>query len=277
MPRADELLDLAQAELERLEAKFASFVTGSLIDEITRAAGTGKPTSLDAESKSLFSYVTALWDQSNHLFDPTTQVLHDCYGPQGQLLVTPDQLQEKLKLVGWSALEITPRGAQLGIPGMAIDLDNCIRPYAVDSVKRLWIKNGVSNAIIEMDQDVASIGKQADGANWLVGLRHPVGHRAAISRIKLNDRGFALRGNFEHRVTMQGENFGSAISPVDAQPIPGLLSVAVIADNCLTACSAASIARLKTEQAGLRWLQKLGLPWMAIDRELACHGPLAPA
>jgi thiamine biosynthesis lipoprotein len=52
--------------------------------------------------------------------------------------------------------------------------------------------------------------------------------------------------------------------------------VAVIAENCLTACSAANIARFKTEQAALRWLEKLGLPWMAIDRQLNCHGPLAP-
>jgi thiamine biosynthesis lipoprotein len=75
---------------------------------------------------------------------------------------------------------------------------------------------------------------------------------------------------------MAGEQFGRALSPVDAQPLPGLLSVAVIAENCLTACSAANIARFKTEQAALRWLDKLGLPWMAIDRQLNCHGPLAP-
>jgi thiamine biosynthesis lipoprotein len=128
-----------------------------------------------------------------------------------------------------------------------------------------------------MDRDVASIGKQGDGANWLVGVRHPKGSRTAITRLKLNDKGFAMRGNFEHRVSVAGENFGRALSPVDAQPLLGLLSVTVIAENCLTACSAASIARLKTEPAGLRWLEKLGYPWMAIDREMNCRGPLAPS
>jgi thiamine biosynthesis lipoprotein len=134
----------------------------------------------------------------------------------------------------------------------------------------------VTNALIEMDKDVASIGRQTDGANWLVGIRYPKGPGTAITRLKLNDRGFALRGSFERRVKMAGEQFGRALSPVDAQPLPGLLSVAVIAENCLTACSAANIARFKTEQAALRWLEKLGLPWMAIDRQLNCHGPLAP-
>ena len=85
-----------------------------------------------------------------------------------------------------------------------------------------------------------------------------------------------MRGNFEQRVNIANENFGRALSPVDARPLPGLLSVTVIAENCLTASSAANIARVKNEQAGLQWLEQLGLPWMAIDRELNCHGPLTP-
>jgi thiamine biosynthesis lipoprotein len=270
-----EMLELAMAELGRLEAKFASYCPGSIIERINQASGTGAFTPLDAESRSLLTYITALWDQSSHLFDPTTSVLRDCYNTKGKLRATDQQLQGMLKLVGWSELDVAPDGARLPVKGMTINLDNCVRPYALDSVRKLLLKEGVTHALIEMDQDAASIGKQSDGANWLVGLRQPSGPRTAIARIKLNNRGFALRGNFEHRINIGGEYFGRALSPVDAQPLPGLLSVAVIAENCLTACSAASIARLKTEQAGLLWLEKLGLPWMAIDRKMACHGPLA--
>ena len=272
-----QMLELAESELGRLEAKFATLLSGSVIENINQSAGTGAFTPLDAESRSLFTYITALWDQSRHLFDPTTCVLQDCYNAQGKLRATDLQLQGMLKLVGWPALEITPDGARLPVKGMRINLDSCVRPYAIDSVRKLLRKEGVSHALIEMDQDAASIGKQADGANWLVGLRHPSGVRTAIRRLKLNNSGFAIRGNFEQRVMIGDEYFGRALSPVDAQPIPGLLSVAVIAENCLTACSAASIARLKTEQAGLQWLEKLGLPWLAIDRRLHIHGPLAPA
>lgn len=270
-------LEVAEAELARLEAKFASFCPESIIDSINHAAGTGAFTPLDAEARSLFSYVTALWDQSSHLFDPTTRVLLDCYSPEGKLRATTEQLQGMLKLVGWSNLELTSEGARLPVKGMALNLDDCIRPYAVDSVRKILLRRGVTHGLIEMDRDAASIGRQEDGANWLVGVRHPRGLRTAIARLKVNDRGFAMRGDFERRVRIAGENFGRALSPVDAQPLPGLLSVVVIAENCLTACSAASIARLKTEPAGLRWLEKLGYPWMAIDRELHCHGPLAPA
>ena len=184
-------------------------------------------------------------------------------------------LQGILKLVGWRSLELSSDGSRLSKKGMLIDLNSCIRPYAIDSVRKILLKNGITNALIEMDQDIATIGKQADGANWLVGVRFPSGTRAAITRLKLNHKGYAMRGDYEQAVTQDGERFGRALSPVDGQPIPGLLSVAVIADNCLTACSAASMARLKTETNGINWLENLGLPWMAVDRRLNCHGPLS--
>jgi len=274
--RGMELLSLAQEEIQRLEIKFSAYQPDSIISQINREAGTGAVTPLDAESRSLFHYVSALWEESKHLFDPTTRLLQDCYDSEGYLLATQAQLQGILKLVGWRHLEISSEGVRLCEKGMLIDLNSCIRPYVIDSVRKILLKNGASNALIEMDQDMSTIGKQPDGANWLVGVRFPRGARAAITRLKLNHQGFAIRGDFERAVMQGGERFGRALSPIDGQPIPGLLGVAVTADNCLTACSAASVARLKTESAGLKWLTDLGLPWMAIDRQLNCHGPLAP-
>ncbi len=274
--RGGQLLSLAQAELSRLEKKFSSFLPGSVISSINQCAGTGAYTPLDAESRSLFDYVSAMWRESKHLFDPSTRILEECYNEKGHLLASPAQLQGMLKLVGWSKLEISAEGARLTDKGMLIDLNSCIRPYAIDSVRKILMKNEASNALIEMDQDMATIGKRPDGANWLVGVRHPRGSRTAIARIKLNHKGLSIRGDFERSVVLHGERFGRALSPIDGQPIPGLLGIAVLADTCLTACSAASVARLKTEASAMQWLEKLGFPWFAIDRNLACHGPLAP-
>ncbi|MEM8659881.1 MAG: FAD:protein FMN transferase [Pseudomonadota bacterium] len=275
--KPSELLELSELELKRLESKFGSFFPGSVVSNINQAAGTGAFTPLDAESRSLLTFVSALWAQSNHLFDPTTWILRDCYSAEGRLRATAEQVKGMLKLVGWSALEITPEGARLPKKGMVINLDSCVRPYVIDTLRKQLIKEEVGHALIEMDSDAVSIGKQYDGANWMVGMRHPRGPRTAIARFKLNDQGFALRGDFEKRVKLAGENFGQALSPVDAQPLPGLLGVAVVAQTSLEACGAATIARLKTEEAGLSWLAKLGLPWMAIDRSLRCHGPLSPS
>ncbi|MEZ5572022.1 MAG: FAD:protein FMN transferase [Halioglobus sp.] len=274
--RGPELLALCRDELLRLEQKFSAYHPESISSQINQTAGTGYFVPLDPEARSLFRYIDALWEASKHLFDPTTRVLQDCYDSNGTQIATQDQLQKMLKLVGWRNVEISAEGAHMSQKGMLIDLNSCVRPYVLDTLRKLLLKQGVSNAYIELDQDVATIGKQPDGANWLVGVRIPKGSRAAIFRLKVNQKGFAVRGDFEQAVVHKEEHFGRALSPVDGQPIPGLLSVAVVAENCLTACTAASVARLKTEASGIKWLENLGLPWMAVDRQLNCLGPLVP-
>ncbi len=272
--QGEALLRLCQSEIERLESKFSAYRPESLIGSLNQFAGTGSFIELDDESRSLFEFIDALWQKSKHLFDPTTRILHDCYDESGQLRATPEQLQGMLKLVGWRQLEVTTKGAHLDKKGMLLDLNNCIRPYVVDSVRNLLLEKGVNSALIDMEQDIATIGKQPDGSNWLVAARIPAGERAAITRIKLNNAGFSIRGDFEQVTIKHGERFGRALSPVDGQPIPGLLSIAVIADNCLAASSAANIGRLRTEASGIRWLNSLEMPWLAVDRHLNCHGPI---
>jgi thiamine biosynthesis lipoprotein len=273
--QGEQLLSICQEELKRLESRYSSYLPDSITSQINQGAGTGAFVPLDKEARSLFEYIDALWGESKHQFDPTTRILRDCYDNNHSLLASHDQLQGMLKLVGWRHIEINEDGAHMSNKGMLVDLNSCVRPYALDSVRKILLNHGVNSAFIELDRDVVTIGKQPDGANWMVGLRVPEGPRAAIYRLKLNDKGFAIRGNFEQAMVEDGEHFGSALSPVDGLAIPGLLSVAVIGDNCLTACSAASMARLKTEASGIKWLEKLGLPWIAVDRRLICHGPLA--
>lgn len=271
-----ELLALVQEEFKRLEAKFSAYHPESIVASINRTAGTPYFTPIDTEARSLFDFVSALWDESSHIFDPTIQILSNCYGEDGRLQASTEQLGRMLKLVGWSKVERSDSGVRLPLKGMQINLDGCVRPYVVDSLRKLLLKHQVQNAFIEMDREAATIGKQPDGSNWLLGIRHPFGSRTAITRIKLNGKCYAMQGSFEQRITYNGEIYGRALSPIDGFPIPGMLSVSVIADSCLNAFGAAGISRLRTEKSAINWLEKVGLPWMAVDRELNCHGPLAP-
>ncbi|MFV8818330.1 FAD:protein FMN transferase [Haliea sp. E17] len=273
---ARELAALSKRELRRLESRFSSFHPESLISQINRSAGNPTHIELDSEARSLFEYATTLWSESRQVYDPTIGIVSSCYSEDGALRATPPQVSKLLALVGWSKLQVNESGAYLSQAGMQIDLDNCVRVHALDSIRKLLARNGVQHACIEFDRDAVTIGKQPDGSNWLLGVRHPYHGRTAIARIKLNNKGFSQQGIFDQGYQYNGEYYGRALSPVDGYPIPGLLSVTCVGDTCLDAYSAAMLARLRTEESGLGWLQKLGLPWMAIDRHLGLHGPLAP-
>ncbi|MEP1472010.1 MAG: FAD:protein FMN transferase [Halieaceae bacterium] len=263
-------------ELKRLASRFSSSHPDSLIGQLNALAGTGESLTLDPEARSLFKYVTAVWEQSRHMFDPSSKLISECYRGKSSAEGINGLLAGKLDLVGWSKLVIDENGARLPEHGMSIDLNSCIRPYALDRTCKLLKAQGAGRVKVDLDTDIATLGKQPDGANWLVGIRHPQGSRTAITRVKLNNRGYAIRGDYENPLMLGGERFGRALSPVDGRPVPGLLSVAVVANTALEACTAANIARLKPEPIAIKWLTTLELPWLAITRELECLGPLAP-
>jgi len=274
--QGENLLSLAKSELQRLETKFSAYYSASVIGMINKNAGNGDFIALDKESRSLFEFANALWHESKHQFDPSAAALQSCYSKGQPIKGFTKRLAEQLPLVGWSKVEINKEGVRLSDKGMLIDLNNCVRPYAVDSIRRKFLDRNVSSALISLEHDIAAIGKQHDGANWLVGVKYPKNLGVAITRLKLNNRGYSVRGDFERNITIDDERYGSALSPVDGRPIPGLLSVGVMADTCLAACGAASVAQVKTEQAALKWLETLGFPWAAIGRDFKCHGLLSP-
>jgi len=272
--RGQDILSLAKAELQRLETKFSAYYSASIIGKINKNRGSDKFTALDKESRSLFEFANALWQESNHQFDPSSKILHSCYSNGKPVKGSSALLSAQLGHVGWSKVEITENGVRLQDKDMLIDLNSCIRPYAIDSIRRIFLGNDVGSALISLDNDIATIGKQRDGANWLAGMKCPKSSGVAITRLKLNHRGYAVRGDFQKTITIDGERYGTALSPIDGRPIPGLLSVGVITDSCLAACGAASVAQVKTEQAALKWLENLGFPWVAIGRDYKCYGLL---
>jgi len=271
----DELVQVAIDELARLESKYSAHHPESVVYQINQRAGTGEPTALDAESKSLFDFVGALWEQSLHQFDPTLQLIHHCYGAGAPVKGYRSRVSQLLPDLGWDKLAIDNNTATLASGSAILDLNSCVRPHAADRAIKALKKAGATSAMVNLDSDYATVGKQPDGSNWLCGIRYPRGKSAAISRIKLNNAGYSIRGDFEQCLVIENERFSRAVSPVDGLPVPGLLSVAVVGAKALDAFGATTVARFKTEPAALEWLSELGMPWFAIDRELNCHGPLS--
>ena len=65
---------------------------------------------------------------------------------------------------------------------------------------------------------------------------------------------------------VDGERYGHILDPRSGWPIDGLASVSVIGPRCLVAGTATTISMLKGEQAGLKWLDNLGLPNLRVTQ-----------
>ncbi len=271
---ADIAIAAAVAEVQRLELKYSRYREDSLTSQINRAAGTRQPVSLDGETAGLLNYAHTLWCQSDGLFDLTSGVLRRAWDFKSGRCPVQGEIDALLPLVGWDLVVRDQDSVYLPKAGMELDFGGCVKEYAADSAAMQLRRHGVVAALVDLAGDMAAVGVPAGMSGWPVGIRHPIEKDSAVAQVLLPDGGLASSGDYERCLQIDGKRYGHILHPRTGWPSHGLVAVSVLAGQCLVAGSSATIAMLKPVGEALAWLEKLGLPWLAIDANLVCHGRL---
>ena len=264
-------------EIERLENKYSRYRDDSLTSRINRAAGTAQPIPLDAETAGLLDYADTLWRESGGLFDLTSGILRRAWDFRSGRIPSDSELQALLPLVGWDKVERDAQGIALPGQGMEIDFGGLVKEYAADSVANRLRECGVSRALVDLAGDMAVVGPPVGEEGWPVGIRHPAQPEQAIAAIALSGGALASSGDYERCIDIDGERYGHILHPGTGWPVRGLVAVSILAPQCLVAGSSATVAMLQPAAQALDWLAALGLPWLAVDAQLNCHGTIATA
>ena len=86
------------------------------------------------------------------------------------------------------------------------------------------------------------------GKPWIVGIRHPRERDGVMATIELARGAVASSGDYERFVEVGGRRYGHIISPATGMPVRSLAAVSVVADECVVAGSATTIAMLMEER-----------------------------
>lgn len=272
---AGAVIAAAVDEVARLERKYSRYRDDSLTAAINAAAGSGRATPIDAETAAILNYADTAWRESGGLFDLTSGVLRRAWDFRSARCPQQAEINALLPLVGWQQVQWDERGVYLPQAGMELDFGGCVKEYAVDSAAAKLRQAGVAAALVDLAGDMAAVGTPAGRRGWPVGIRHPARTSDAVATVALPEGALASSGDYERCMVIDGERFGHILSPRTGWPVRGLVAVSVLAGQCLVAGSAATIAMTKPAREGLDWLDRLGLPWLAVDADLNCHGTLA--
>lgn len=261
---ARQVADAAIAEVHRLEALYSRYRDDSFLSAINRVADTGGSIAVDEETAGLLNYAATCHDQSDGLFDITSGILRRAWRFDQGRLPDPAQIQALLEKVGWHKLRWKPPMLEFPMPGMEIDFGGIVKEYAVDRAAALCQGAGVRHGVINLGGDIKVIGPRADGSPWRIGIRHPRHKEAIMQTILLREGALASSGDYERCIMVNGVRYGHVLNPKTGWPVRHLAAVSVIANFCVVAGSASTIAMLK-EENGPAWLDSLGLPHLWAD------------
>lgn len=254
------------ADVERLESRYSRYRDDSLLASINLAADRGGGIDIDAETTHLVDYAHACWEASDGLFDISSGLLRRAWKFAEGARPDPAAIAALLPRVGWQKVQRAPGRLDFTVPGMELDLGGVVKEYAADRAAALCRAHGVAEGMVNLGGDIAIVGSRADGAPWRIGIADPrrPGHFA--DTLQIHRGGVATSGDYERCMVVDGIRYGHILNPRTGWPTRRLASVTVVADLCVVAGSAATIAMLKDE-AGPSWLRELGAAHLWIDVE----------
>lgn len=272
---ANQYLNAAQGEIERIERLISSWDANSQTAEINRQSGI-KPVKVAKELYELIARSIEISKITQGAFDISYAALDPVWFFDGRMKAVPSESQrlKSVQNIGFKDLVLNAKEQTVYLPkkGMKIGFGAIGKGYAADATKKLMKSLGVSSGIINASGDLTSWGKKPDGTDWQVGISNPENPAKVFSWFPVRDAAVATSGNYEKYVTLEGKQYSHIMDPRTGMPVSGIKSVTVFAPNAELADAFATAVFIMGIDTGIDTISQLpGMSCIIVDAENNIH------
>jgi FAD:protein FMN transferase len=223
--------------LKDISHLFSIFDSTSIVSQINQ----GHDIDLSDEFVSIINNSLEISQKTNGAFDITVGALVNLWGFGAQIRsdISQNKIDSIKSYTGYDKISL--RGNKLLKSDNRIQLNfNAIADgYAADKVSEFLIKKGYPDCLVEIGGEIMSHGDK-NGKPWKIGLQFPTKEKDdaidAEYYFEVNNKATATSGNYRNYFEENGIRYTHIIDPRTGRPErTNLLSVTVIADNCMTA------------------------------------------
>lgn len=234
--KARQLIELAVAEVRRLENLFSLYQEDSALSRLNREGYLDSPSAdflrLLNESK-YFSMLTG------GAFDPSVQSLWTLYAehftkhPGSESGPDEAEIRRVLTLVNHRLIHLKEDRIGFLRPGMALTLNGIAQGYITDRVTHLLRQAGLDRALVDMGE-IQGLDATGVGPEWKAGIRNPDDAGQIIATIPLRNEALSTSGGYGTTLDEAGR-FTHIFNPATGRGRPGYRSVSVMAPNATMA------------------------------------------
>ena len=243
--RAERLVSLALAEIDRLEQIFSLYRPGSAV---VRLNAEGQLRDPPTELVALLARAQRWSELSGGAFDVTVQPLwrlyQDHFSKTGADPLGPSEtaVAAARDLVDFRALDVSTKRIAFARKGMSVTLNGIAQGEVTDRVADLLGAEGLGHALIDLGE-FRALSSHPSGRPWKLGIKDPHDAEALLSRVALTDRALATSATTGTQFDPQGRHH-HLFDPNSGRPSRGLVTASVIARRArdADACSTALLA-----------------------------------
>lgn len=257
----EDVLQLAVDRISELADKVTTNEPGSEMDKINQAAGI-EAVDVSADVFPLVKMASEYSAVTNGGFDYAIGPVTDLWriGFDDARVPEPAEIEEVLPLVNHEWIEIDEENQTVFLKEseMKIDLGAIAKGYIADEVKKVFLDNGVTTAIIDLGGNVVVMGDSPnrEGTGFNVGVQDPFDSRGTyVAAINLRNQSIVTSGIYERYIEQDGEVYHHLMNPETGYPFENeLASVTIISEESIDGDALSTVAFGFGLEAGLEYV-----------------------
>ena len=198
---ANECIDLAVIEIQRIEKILTTFSTESITYEINENAGI-KPVVVPKEVFDLVFRCQMISKITQGAFDISYgSIDKKFWNFDLNMTSLPDQelAKKSVALINYENIILNKKDQTVFLKnkGMRIGFGGIGKGYAAECSKKILMQNGIKSGIVNAAGDLTTWGFQENGEAWTIGIADPNKKESLFSTFKITNTSVATSGNYE--------------------------------------------------------------------------------
>jgi thiamine biosynthesis lipoprotein len=247
----------------------------SLLHRFDSTASTYKPNSIisrinandslvvvDSMFRVIFEKAMQVSEASNGAFDITVGPLVSAwgFGLSNRLQMNQSRVDSILPLIGYKKVKLIGNKILKTNPNISLDFNAIAQGYSVDVLGAFLLSRGITDFLVDIGGEVIARGSKPDGTPWNVAVELPSksadDDRKIQVVLRLQNKAISTSGNYRKFYEENGIRYSHTIDPSTGYPVKhSLLSVSVLADDCITADAYATVLMVLGLDKGKLFLQ----------------------
>ncbi len=268
-------IDMAVAEISRIEKLISDWVPTTQVSEINRQAGI-KPVNVDKEVFDLIVRSVKISELTSGAFDISYASMDKIWKFDGSMTKKPteEEIKKSVEKIGYKKIILNEQDTTVFLKeaGMKIGFGAIGKGYAADKAKALLIKKGAQAGIINASGDMNTWGKQPNGESWMVAITNPLNKEKAFSWLPIDNSAIVTSGNYEKFVVFDNIRYAHIIDPRTGYPAQGIVSASVLCSSAELADALATAVTVMGVEVGLDFINQLkGVECIIVDVNNKVH------
>ncbi|AMR34499.1 thiamine biosynthesis protein ApbE [Mucilaginibacter sp. PAMC 26640] len=259
--RANELIDLAVAEINRIEHLLTTFSDDSQTNQVNANAGVA-PVKVDREVFDLIARSLKISELTQGAFDITYGSIDKSlwnFDLNMKSLPDAETAQASVRLINYKNVVLDSENTTVFLKeaGMRIGFGGIGKGYAADKAKVILQHNGVKSGIVNAAGDLITWGTRPNGKPWTIAIADPDQENTPLSTLNISNMAVATSGNYAKYVIIGGKKYSHTIDPKTGLPVSGIKSVSIVSPSAEFADAMATPVTVMGAYVGLNLINQL--------------------